>query len=139
MKYGKIAMAIVSTLLATSAVTASAGELDGTTAAPHGIIVRVDANGNREVFKADMAARVASDKSAADAASQFVTDANRVAQVTPASELDRTSSTEAWCYWYAPSYYGSYYYSYYSYNYSWNYYPSYSWNWYNYSYYYYWR
>lgn len=136
--FGTVALAIASLY---AAAPATAGELDrAVSSAPQGLIVRVDASGNREVFKAELSAPVASDAVAAKVAAQFATEANRVSSLAPASELDRSSSSEAWYYWPSSSYLGGYSYSYWSYGYSWNYYPCYSWNWSNYSYYYYyWR
>jgi hypothetical protein len=137
MKYGKLIFAAWSLISMIAAPAAFAGELDVTPSAPQGIIVRVDGNGTREVFKAALEAKIVDSQAAATATSQFVTEANRIQKVKSASELDRTSSNEAWCYWYSPSYYGSYYYSYSYANYSYSYYPTYSWNWGAYSYYYY--
>ena len=136
MKFGKLVLSFVSLMML--AAPAFAGELDRATAgAPQGVIVRVDASGNREVFKADLSAKVASDKTAQDAVTKFINADNRIAKVSPSTELDRTSSNEAWYYWNNPNYYSSYY-SYSYYNYSYNYYPCYNWNYSNYSYYYYW-
>ena len=123
--------------LATATAT-FAGELDNTVgAAPQGLVVRVDASGNREMFKADMTTKVTDEATAADTNTRFVKNENRIAKVAPASELDRSTSTEAWYYWYAPSYMGSYYYSYWSSSYRYTYYPCYNWYARGYSYYYY--
>ena len=133
---GSLAIALTSLNFGTAA---QAGELDqGGVSAPRGLIVRVDASGNREAFKADYAAKVSDDSAAAEAAAEFAHDQNRVTPVAAAGELDRTSSSEAWFYWSAPTYFGGYTYSYWNYGYSWNYYPCYRWNWGSYSYYYYW-
>jgi hypothetical protein len=139
MKFGQIAFALAMVFM--GATAASAGELDSSApVAPQGVIVRVDASGTREVFKANVTTQVSSDQAAAAAVSQFVSTENAVAKVSPASELDRTSSNEAWYYWYNPSYYSSYYYSYSYSNYSYNYYPCYNWSYGSYSYYFYnWR
>ncbi|MGK5082779.1 hypothetical protein WDW37_05685 [Bdellovibrionota bacterium FG-1] len=135
-KIGTLTMFILSTLGAASVFASS--ELDRTSAAaPHGLVVRKDASGTVEFFKADVSAKVNSDAQASEAATQFAKDENRIAKVAPSSELDRSSSSEAWYYWYAPSYIGSYYYSYWRAGYTWNYYPSYSWYSRGYSYYYY--
>ena len=121
-----------------AATTAFAGELDSAvSSAPQGLVVRVDAQGNREVFKADSAAKVTSDATAEAVAAEYAVAAHQVAKIAPASELDRTTSSEAWYYWYAPTYYGSYYYTYWNTGYSWNYYPCYRWYWQGYNYFYY--
>jgi hypothetical protein len=130
------AASVLAALIAFGTFTspAVAGELDGVTqgSAPQGLIVRVDASGNREVFKAGGA--VANDADAAQAVATFVKNENLIAHVASASELDRSSSSEAWFFWPGSSYYG---YSYWYANYSYNYWPCYRWNYgyYNYSYY----
>ena len=131
-------LGILATALAALAAPAMANELDHAAgSAPQALIVREDASGNREVFKANPQGQVTDAAAAEKVATQFATEANRIAQVMPSSELDRSASSEAWYSWYSPYYSGSYYYSYQSYNYSWNYYPCYSWNWSSYRYYYY--
>jgi hypothetical protein len=135
-------------LLLACAAPAMAGELDANTHFSHGLIVRVNAQGAREVFKADVTSQVETADDAVAANAKFLKDANRIAQVSPGSELDRTSSSEAWFYWYAPAYTGYYYYTYNyvapavayypAYTYSIAYYPTYTINAYGYQYYYYW-
>ena len=123
-------------LASLTALSASANELDAI-GAPQGLIVRQDAVGNREVFKANFDQAVTNTASAKLAVEKFVTAENLIGAVQSASELDQTSSQGAWCSNYNNSYYGSYYYSYY-YSYSYyNYYPSYGYSYGGYSYYYY--
>ncbi len=124
----------------TSLTAFASDELDAI-GAPHGLIVREDAKGNRVVFKANVEKAVKSDASAEAALATFVTPENKLAKVDATSELDQTSSNGAWYYgyYYYPTYFSPYYYSYY-YSYSYyNYYPSYAYYYggYNYSYYYY--
>ncbi len=95
------------------------------TTAPKGLIVRQDAFGNDTVFKADLDS-IRDDASAKLAVETFVKPENQIAGAKPLSELDQTTSTQAWYYWYAPTYGYNYYY-YYSYNYSYNYRPYYGW------------
>lgn len=133
----KSAIAILGLFVAAGAM---ASELDAPAPAdvPNALVVRVDASGKREVFKANLKAAVKSDEAAQEALAA-VADANRI---TPkaGSELDKTSSQEAWCYYYNPYYYGSYSYgySYAYYGYSYWYRPTYSYCGGAYSYYYYW-
>jgi hypothetical protein len=117
-------------LAATAAITtAHAGtELDPTaTAAPSGLIVQSDSNGNTQVFKADgiTQSQVIDAQSAQAAIATYVTAANQVSKVVPQSELDQTSSDQAWYYYYTPTYnpYCSYNYGYNSYGYNYNYRP----------------
>ena len=141
MKLTHVALLFASVLAVCAVHYAHAGELDNSPAFTHGLIVRVNAQGAREVFKADLAAQVENASDAVAANTQFVTEANRVAHVVAGSELDRTSSSEAWCYWHAPAYYGGYYYTYnYGYAYNIGYYPTYYTGAYygGYQYYYYW-
>jgi hypothetical protein len=110
--------------------TAHAGsELDPAVAiAPSGLIVQSDNNGNTQVFKADgiTQSQVTDAQSAQAAIATYVTAANQVSHVVPQSELDQTSSDQAWYYYYTPVYN-----PYCSFNYGYNYYG------YNYYYYYY--
>jgi hypothetical protein len=123
-------------LASLTALSASAGELDAI-GAPQGLIVREDAQGNREVFKADVAAPVTDSKSAEFALKSFVKPENLIKAVKPSSELDQTTSEGAWYSNYNNYYYSSYYYSYYYSSYSYNYYPCYGYSYGGYSYYYY--
>jgi hypothetical protein len=123
--------------LAVVAFGAQANELDPTPAQrPTALVVRTDAAGKSEVFKADLVASVANDAQAL-AAAQSLSDANKV-QPKLGSELDNDSSSEAWYYW--GGYYGySYAYSYRSWGYNYYYYPTYSYCYGPYTYSYYWR
>ena len=103
-------------------LTASAAT---TSAAPKGLIVRQDAMGNDTVYKADLDT-VRDEADAKQAIADFVKPENQVAGARPLSELDQTTSTQAWYYWYTPQYNYNYYY-YYSYNYTYNYQPYYGW------------
>ncbi len=124
--------------------TAQAHELDRVQSAPQGLIVREDAQGNKEFFRDNGTVKITSEAAAAELAKTAAVDSNKIA--APAielSELDRTTSNEAWFYywgagwgwggygWGYPSYYGLYYGGYYNY-----YYPAYAWGWggYRYSY-----
>jgi len=115
-------------LLSAFSMASYASELDPTPARPNSVVVREDAQGNREVFKADLTDAVTTDAQAA-AALQVLTDANKVT-VLPGSELDQGSSQEAWYYWnYGYGYGYNGYSSYYGYSYrgySYYYYPTYS-------------
>ena len=113
---------------------ASASELDQPANRPNALVVREDAAGRRDVYKVDLDSKVVTDD-AALAATSRLNDSNRVAATN--GELDRTSSTEAWHYWYNYGY-SSYYYSYSYYSYSYYYYPTYSYYWGGYRYSYYW-
>ena len=132
-------LTVLGTLTLALSSFAFAGELDNSPGAPQSIVVRIDSVGTREVFKADTATQVTTNADAADVATHFAKDENRLDKVVASSELDRVSSKEAWYYWYSPSYIGSYYYSYWSGGSSWSYYPSYSWYYSSYTYYYYYR
>lgn len=118
---------VLAALLASGSVFAT--ELDPVSPAQE-IIVREDAQGNREVFKVSSKLGVEDAASAEAAIKSFVTTSNKVNNVVPASELDRVTSTEAWYYWgwnYACNWYGySYYYR-----------PYYNWSWGHYNYYWY--
>jgi hypothetical protein len=130
--------------LALASASAFAGELDRNPSAsvPRGVIVREDAAGNREVYRSDLEAAPTTDAAAAEAVAIAVNPENRIANVIAGTELDRTSSTEAWYCWNTPYYYGGYNYAYtYSYYYAntfYNYQPFYNWYGYGYRYYYYW-
>jgi hypothetical protein len=137
---------LVATAAAT-AVTASAhagSELDPTSAnVPSGLIVQDDGHGNTQVFKADgiTESQVTDAQSAQAAIAAYVTSANQVAKVVPQSELDQTSSDQAWYYYYNPVYnpYCGYNYGYNYYGYNYNYRPFYNYGYNNYYYYYYYR
>jgi len=116
---------------------------------PEGVLVRVDAKGNREVFREDLGQKELSKTEIQALAEKIATPENAltVKEVAGEAELDQTTSSEAW-YWYSyynVGYYPYYnnYYGYYYNNYYYNYYPSYYWTgYYNYSpysYYYYYR
>jgi hypothetical protein len=133
-------------LLAASFSAAHAGnnELDpAAAAAPSGLIVQTDASGNTQVFKADGIAQsqITDAQSAQAAIATYVTTANQVSKVVPQSELDQTSSDQAWYYYYNPVYnpYCSYNYGYNYYGYNYNYRPFYNYGFGNYYYYYYYR
>jgi len=126
------------------ATSAMASELDPVVALPGALIVRENAQGQQEVFKAGDVA-VKSDADALAAIAKFATKDNRVsnlAQSQSAGELDRVSSDESWCFWWSGSSYRTYSYhsysSYSSYRYVNYYYPSYNYSYggYSYSYYY---
>jgi hypothetical protein len=118
----------ISLLAAILAGAPAMAELDGTQAPqlPAGLVVRVSEAGVREVFKTDLV--VTSDKEAVEA-TKSVKPENKLA-VVDSSELDNTTSKEAWysynySYSYGYSYGYNYGYSYYSYGYNYNYYPCY--------------
>jgi hypothetical protein len=142
MKHATLALLAALAFAGVSSNAVTAHELDNSPAVTPGLIVREDAQGNREVFKASGATQVENAETAAAANASFLTEANRIADVSPGTELDRASSSESWCYWYAPSYPGYYYYTYSTYRYGnpyyVSYYPTYYYNAYGYRYYYYW-
>jgi hypothetical protein len=116
-------------LLAASFSAAHAGnnELDpAAAAAPSGLIVQ---------------SQITDAQSAQAAIATYVTTANQVSKVVPQSELDQTSSDQAWYYYYNPVYnpYCSYNYGYNYYGYNYNYRPFYNYGFGNYYYYYYYR
>jgi hypothetical protein len=124
-----------SSLFAIIAVTSVAqayagqGELNPAPAqVPAGIIVQVDAQGNAQVFQNNDSTVVSDAATAQAQVAAQVTPANQIANVLPVSELDRTSSNEAWYSWYNPGYYPyySYYYGYNYYGYTYTYAPYYS-------------
>ncbi|MBS1983928.1 MAG: hypothetical protein JST16_07125 [Bdellovibrionales bacterium] len=126
-------------LVAACSLSAFAGELDlpNGEALPTGIMVRTDANGNREVFQTKMSDAVKTDAQAVAAIEGFAKDSNKLDVATGSNELDN-SSTAAWYWW--PTYgygYGYYGYNYYGYNYFYQ--PCYSYYYggFNYAYYYY--
>ncbi len=116
--------------------TAFASELDPQVNVPQEIIVREDLNGKREVFKVSQKTEVSDADSAMAAVETFVTTENKVSSVIPQGELDRTTSTEAWYYYYMPTWY-SYNYGYYygGFNYYYRPYFYYNFGYYNYYYY----
>ncbi|HXH76184.1 MAG TPA: hypothetical protein VNJ08_14535 [Bacteriovoracaceae bacterium] len=129
-------------LLAALFLSASvqATELDPSTAnIPQEIVVREDAQGNREVFKVAPKANVGDADAAVAVVENFVKASNKVSTVVAAGELDRTSSTEAWYYYYNfnVGYNYGYNYSYNWYGSNYNYSPYYSYNYGHYNYYYY--
>ncbi len=116
-------------------------------AAPQGVIVRVNADGSQDVFKAELKNGVVdTDAAAIDALKANIKDANKLESVVPSNELDQVSSDNSWYSWggydrgysrgyrsgysdgyrdgYRSGYYTGYSYSYSGYSYS--YYPSYS-------------
>lgn len=131
-------------LLSLVAANGWASELDPVPAdAPAGMIVRVSADGKREVFKANLKGVVESNQAAAEELKANIKSENKVESVAPAGELDNVSSTDSW-HWSWNSY-GNYGYSrgYYSYSYHCHnsyvsYYPSYNYYYggYSYTYYY---
>ncbi len=130
----KILCSIAFALAATFS-TAQATELDQVHgAAPQGLIVRTDAQGNREVFKAS--AEVANQAAAEQLAPALTTTENKVQDVKAQSELDRESSNEAWFY-YWNNWNWCYGYNYFGYTYYYR--PVYNWYWGGYNYYYYYR
>ena len=132
----KISLLVLGTILTIAGAHAQVGELDPQVA-PEELIVRVDAQGNREVFKVVAKSNVENDQAAAEAVASFVKAANKVSTVVAESELDRVSSTDSWYYCYNPyfSYGYNYGYSYYGYNYYYTPYYSYNYGYYNYYYY----
>ncbi len=116
--------------------TTVASELDPQIMVPQEIIVREDASGNRQVFKVSDKKEVSDADSAIKAIDTFVTAENQVTSVLAENELDRTTSTEAWYYYYTPRWYGyNYGYYYGGYNYYYRPYYNYSYGYYNYYYY----
>ncbi len=119
----------------------NADELDPVASAPQGLVVRVDAQGKREIYKVALPnGVVSSDKAAVEVIQKSLTNDAKVESVLPHSELDDVTSNESW-HWFrrtvnAISSYYSYTYRHHNYHYS--YYPSYSYNYggYNYNYYY---
>jgi len=117
-------------------VQAQSTELDPKLAnVPQELIVRVDPAGNREVFKVTEKLDVQNADSAAVLNEKFATAENKISNLVSESELDRTTSTEAW-YYYNWNWYG-YNYAYNNYGYNYYYQPYYSYNFSYYSYYYY--
>jgi hypothetical protein len=80
-------------------MSAGAQELDPKVVLVPEIIVREDAQGNREVFKVSEKVDVKDATDAVNAINSFVKPKNKIAKVILASELDQTSSTEAWYFW----------------------------------------
>lgn len=104
--------------------------------APEGILVRVDAKGNRVVVPATLEKENPSESDIKAVAEELIAkqDALEVKKLSKGSELDDESSTDSW-YWYWNPYSYNYYYNYYGWNYT--YYNYYSWYNYGYRYYYY--
>lgn len=111
--------------------TATAGELDRVQSAPQGLIIREDAQGNKEVFR-DNGAKVTDAAALEKAVSNSVVEGNKIAKVVKESELDRTTSSEAWFWGWGWGYgYGwGNYYGYYYGGYANYYYPAYWGGWY---------
>lgn len=105
---------------------------------PSEIIVREDASGKREVFKVEAKVNVTDSQSAEQVIEKFVKSDNKVSEIVLESELDRSSSTEAWYYWGWGNYGQNYGYNWYGYNYYYRPYYSYNWGYYNYYYYRWW-
>ena len=123
-------------LLAAALTTfaARASELDGTNTQPSQIIVQVNPTTHESrVFKAQGTDRIVSDAEAAQAVTESVKDSNKI-EFKAASELDQSTSTQAWVYWYPRNTYAYCNYGVYSY-----YYPTYTYVWGGYSYYWYYR
>lgn len=112
------------------------GELDPQIA-PQEIIVRVDAQGNREIFKVAVKSDVKDDASAASVIATFVKAENKVDASISLGELDQTTSTDSWYFYYNPYYSYGYNFGYNYYGYNYNYRPYYNYNYGNYNYYYY--
>lgn len=135
-------LAAVSLTLGLGATSVTrAGELDPAIEGllPHNLLVRVNNSTNETtVFRAYSNNKVAS----SDEALALITDAekaNMKVETTALSELDRDSSKAAWCYYYAPNYWGyNYSYAYYYRGYNYAYTPYYYYRYSYYSYYYYW-
>lgn len=102
-------------------------ELDPQNLAPKEIIVRVDQNGQAEVYKVAKTNNVNSAKSAEAAIENFVIDENKVENIVAQNELDQVTSTESWFYYYNP---------YFGFNYSYNYGFRYNWGFNTYNFYY---
>ena len=103
-------------LALTLAPVVHAEGVSASTGAPGGVLVREDAQGNREMFAIPADAKL--DRSYPESA---LAQATKIAEATETkSELDATSSEGAW--YYQPNYnYGYNYGNNYSYNYSYNY------------------
>lgn len=133
--------AATATTVMTSAFAASELDPPSTAVAPSGLIVQSDSNGNSQVFKADgiTQGQVSDAQSAQAAVATYVSAANQIAKVVPVSELDQTSSDQAWYFYRGPVYnpYCGFNYGYNYYGYNYNYRPFYNWNFGGYNYYYY--
>ena len=121
-----------------------AGELDDNSM-PEGVLVQVQAeSGKVQIFKVKEMNADITDEKALEIIKESRQSENlidSVEAIEQGSELDNGSSTQAWRYYYRPSYRGWYSYNYYysPYTYSYSYYPSYyrnyfSYNTYSYSY-----
>ncbi len=121
-------------------IQAQADELDPVAAAPGGLVVRVDAEGKRDVFKVTLKDGVISNDKAAAEVVNGLKPESKIKNVQPYSELDDVTSNESWhWFWKGVNAISSYYAYTYRYNNSYyNYYPSYSYygGGYNYQYYY---
>jgi hypothetical protein len=130
---------LIAACAAFASAGAFAGELDNVSG-PQGLIVRQDAQGNREVFKAALSTNVASQAQAAQAIVEFVKPENQISSVQVGTELDQATSINSWYCGYNP-YYANYGYYSYAYYYGYNqysyYYPYYGYNYGGYNYYYY--
>jgi hypothetical protein len=120
-------------------VNVFATELDPQTA-PAEIVVREDAQGNREVFTVSESMNVADAASAEAVVATYVEKAAPLAGIVAESELDRTTSKNSWYYWYGNFNWGynwnwGYTYNCYGYNYYYRPYYSYNYGYYNYYYY----
>ena len=125
---------------------AMANELDGnptTQKAPAALVMRVDAQGNQEVFTSTVTDKVTNDAAAQSVAADALNNGTKITATQATSELDKSSSTAAWYYRHYPNYYGyygcnyGYNYNYYGYNYYYTPYYSYYTPYYSYYYYYY--
>lgn len=114
----KLIRLFAASALILGAVSASANELDPVAPnAPEALIVRENAQGEREIFKAGLKAEVNDAAAAKKAVENFVTNDNRVQDIQQGTELDQVSSDDSWHYWYDYSYsYRPYSYTYYTYN-----------------------
>jgi len=125
--------------LATLCLNVYATELDPSVA-PAEIVVREDAQGRREVFTVTETVNVQNDATAQEIVANYVEKAQPIANVVAESELDRSTSTNSWYYWWVNWNWGNnwnwgYGWNYYGYNYYYR--PYYSWNCGYYNYYYY--
>lgn len=123
---------LCSAIVALSSLGVAANELDPVNAKPpEGLVVKVGADGAREVYKVNALNGVVTNDQAAKAVVETVVqEANRIESLAPASELDKVSSEDSWYFSYS---YRSPYSGYYSYAYNYgnsyySYYPSYNYN-----------
>ena len=84
--------------LAYQAPVQASSELDPAVPAnvPQGLVVKISPDGKREVYKANLAGVVDNENVAIDVLNNSLKEGNKLESVTPASELDQTSSDESW-------------------------------------------